>query len=99
MMQQQSAGAGRGMMMGQTQAHTGGGYMGMPNVPSQSGPTAPVSLLHQSFRNPNWPPNFITPDNVLDYFCDPGNVFYDVSSCNQHIKMQNLNRPLHECLQ
>ncbi|MFH4975724.1 hypothetical protein AB6A40_002433 [Gnathostoma spinigerum] len=57
------------------------------------------SLLHQSFKNPNWPPNFINADNVLDYFCDPGNAFYDPSSCNQHVKMQNLNRPLHECLQ
>ncbi|VDN06799.1 unnamed protein product [Thelazia callipaeda] len=77
------------------------GYMGVPNVVSQPGSTyqQTISLFHQSFKNPNWPPNFITPENVLDYFCDPGNVFYDVSSCNQHIRMQNLNRPLHECLQ
>ncbi|VIO98270.1 Uncharacterized protein BM_BM6898 [Brugia malayi] len=93
----QAGGPSRSVMMGQTQ----GSYMGVPNVVSQSGSSYQqiVSLLHQSFKNPNWPPNFITPDNVLDYFCDPGNVFYDVSSCNQHIRMQNLNRPLHECLQ
>ncbi|CAG9540179.1 unnamed protein product [Cercopithifilaria johnstoni] len=94
----QTGGPGRSVMMGQSQVGT---YMGVPNAASQS--SSPyqqtVSMLHQSFKNPNWPPNFITPDNVLDYFCDPGNVFYDVSSCNQHIRMQNLNRPLHECLQ
>ncbi|KAL3985341.1 MED6 mediator subfamily complex component family protein [Acanthocheilonema viteae] len=93
----QTGGPGRSVMMGQSQ----GAYMGVPNVASQPGSAyqQTVSMLHQSFKNPNWPPNFITPDNVLDYFCDPGNVFYDVSSCNQHIRMQNLNRPLHECLQ
>uniref|UniRef100_A0A0R3S084 Mediator of RNA polymerase II transcription subunit 6 n=1 Tax=Elaeophora elaphi TaxID=1147741 RepID=A0A0R3S084_9BILA len=93
----QTSGPARSVMMGQSQ----GTYMGVSNVTSQSGSAyqQTVSMLHQSFKNPNWPPNFITPDNVLDYFCDPGNVFYDVSSCNQHIRMQNLNRPLHECLQ
>ncbi|VDK57515.1 unnamed protein product [Anisakis simplex] len=85
---------------------SGASYMGGgPNVGSggvgaaSHQPVIPESLLHQSFKNPNWPPNFITAENVLDYFCDPSNVFYDVSSCNQHLKMQNLNRPLHECLQ
>ncbi|VDN54752.1 unnamed protein product [Dracunculus medinensis] len=72
--------------------------MGGPNV-GGAAHLQTVSLLHQSFKNPNWPPNYINADNVLDYFCDPGNVFYDVSSCNQHIRMQSLNRPLHECLQ
>ncbi|VDK70147.1 unnamed protein product [Litomosoides sigmodontis] len=93
----QTGGPGRPVMMGQSQ----GTYMGVPNVGSQpsSAYQQTISMLHQSFKNPNWPPNFITPDNVLDYFCDPGNVFYDVSSCNQHIRMQNLNRPVHECLQ
>ncbi|VDM47382.1 unnamed protein product [Toxocara canis] len=78
-----------------------GGYMGGANVGGASGCAHQqvTSLLHQSFKNPNWPPNFITAENVLDYFCDPSNVFYDVSSCNQHLKMQNLNRPIHECLQ
>ncbi|KAM3717299.1 Mediator of RNA polymerase II transcription subunit [Dirofilaria immitis] len=92
----QAGGPSRSVMIGQSQ----GTYMGVPNVTSQPGSAyqQAVSMLHQSFKNPNWPPNFITPDNVLDYFCDPGNVFYDVSSCNQHIRMQNLNRPLHECL-
>lgn len=79
-----------------------GGYMGGPNVGGGSSGTSHqqiTSLLHQSFKNPNWPPNFLNADNVLDYFCDPSNVFYDVSSCNQHLRMQNLNRPLRECLQ
>ncbi|VDO25556.1 unnamed protein product [Onchocerca flexuosa] len=99
----QASGPGRSVMIGQSQEqfYSTGTYMGVPNVASQHGSAyqQTVSMLHQSFKNPNWPPNFITPDNVLDYFCDPGNVFYDVSSCNQHIRMQNLNRPLHECLQ
>lgn len=76
--------------------------MGGPNVGGGSSGTSHqqiTSLLHQSFKNPNWPPNFLNADNVLDYFCDPSNVFYDVSSCNQHLRMQNLNRPLRECLQ
>jgi hypothetical protein len=54
--------------------------------------------LHASFKNPNWPPNAINADTVLDYFCDPGNTFYDMSSCNQQIRMQNIARPLQECL-
>ncbi|CAI5452610.1 unnamed protein product [Caenorhabditis angaria] len=54
--------------------------------------------LHLSFRNPHWPPNMITPDNVLDYFCIQANHFYDMGSCNQQIRMQNINRPVEECL-
>ncbi|MCP9264840.1 Mediator of RNA polymerase II transcription subunit 6 [Dirofilaria immitis] len=69
----QAGGPSRSVMIGQSQ----GTYMGVPNVTSQPGSAyqQAVSMLHQSFKNPNWPPNFITPDNVLDYFCDPGNVF------------------------
>ncbi|EJW71539.1 hypothetical protein WUBG_17555 [Wuchereria bancrofti] len=83
----QTGGPGRSVMMGQSQ----GSYMGVPNVASQSGSAYQqiVSLLHQSFKNPNWPPNFITPDNVLDYFCDPGNVFlryFFVQSAYQNAK-------------
>ncbi|VDD90733.1 unnamed protein product [Enterobius vermicularis] len=58
-----------------------------------------VPLLHQSYKNPNFAGNLLNSDNILDYFCDPANIFYDQSSCNQQVKMQNLNRPLNECLQ
>ncbi|CAD6196095.1 unnamed protein product [Caenorhabditis auriculariae] len=63
----------------------------------QPGSSAPNSL-HMSFRNPNFPPNFINAENVLEYFCNPANTFYDMASCNQQIKMQNINRPVEECL-
>ncbi|CAI2353252.1 unnamed protein product [Caenorhabditis sp. 36 PRJEB53466] len=55
--------------------------------------------LHVSFRNPQWPPNFINKDNVLDYFCNQANAFYEMNSCNQQIRMQNItNRTVEECL-
>lgn len=60
----------------------------------------PANLLEQSFKNPAWPPNMINAENVLDYFCDPGNIFYDKISDNEQIRMQNLTttQPLHELL-
>lgn len=55
--------------------------------------------MHVTFRNARWPPNFITKDNVLEYFSDPGNTFYEMNSCNQQIRMQNItNRSVDECL-
>ncbi|KIH56957.1 hypothetical protein ANCDUO_12857 [Ancylostoma duodenale] len=54
--------------------------------------------LHITFKNPNWPANFITPENVLEYFCNSDNAFYDKSSCNENVRMQNISRPLEECL-
>lgn len=60
----------------------------------------PAPLLEQSFKNPSWPPNHINAENVLEYFCDPGNIFYDRQSDNEQIRMQNLaaSQPLHELL-
>ncbi|KAK6051276.1 hypothetical protein COOONC_11219 [Cooperia oncophora] len=54
--------------------------------------------LHITFKNPNWPANFITPENVLEYFCNSDNAFYDKASCNENVRMQNISRPLEECL-
>ncbi|KJH53687.1 MED6 mediator sub complex component [Dictyocaulus viviparus] len=54
--------------------------------------------LHITFKNPNWPANFITPENALEYFCNSDNAFYDKSSCNENVRMQNISRPLEECL-
>uniref|UniRef100_A0A1I7UFY3 Mediator of RNA polymerase II transcription subunit 6 n=1 Tax=Caenorhabditis tropicalis TaxID=1561998 RepID=A0A1I7UFY3_9PELO len=67
--------------------------MGPPSTARQDNP------LYVSFRNPQWPPNFINRDNVLDYFCNQANTFYEMNSCNQQIKMQNItNRSVEECL-
>uniref|UniRef100_A0A0N5BRK6 Mediator of RNA polymerase II transcription subunit 6 n=1 Tax=Strongyloides papillosus TaxID=174720 RepID=A0A0N5BRK6_STREA len=55
---------------------------------------APPNLLTYSFKNPLWPPNFINADNVLNYFCDPANIFYDKSSCNAVLTMQMGNQQL-----
>lgn len=54
--------------------------------------------LHITFKNPNWPANFITTENALEYFCNSDNAFYDKSSCNENVRMQNISRPLEECL-
>ncbi|GMR56582.1 hypothetical protein PMAYCL1PPCAC_26777 [Pristionchus mayeri] len=65
----------------------------MPSVPKPN-------PLHTTFKNPNFPANFINESNVLDYFCNPDNIFYDMKSCNQIIRMQQIiDRPLEECLQ
>ena len=45
------------------------------------------NLLEQSFKNPAWPPNMITAENVLDYFCDRGNIFYDSQSDNEQVSL------------
>eukprot|EP00080_Pristionchus_pacificus_P011557 PDM71577.1 mdt-6 [Pristionchus pacificus] len=55
--------------------------------------------LHTTFKNHNFPANFLNETNVLDYFCNPDNIFYDMKSCNQVIRMQQIGRPLEECLQ
>ncbi|ULT90460.1 hypothetical protein L3Y34_008654 [Caenorhabditis briggsae] len=70
----------------------------MPRMgPPSSSKQEPTMFM--SFRNPQWPANFINRDNVLDYFCNQGNVFYEMNSCNQQIKMQNItNRSVDECL-
>lgn len=74
-----------------------GNYLGGQNMAGAGSQSVP--LLHQSYKNPNFAGNLLNSDNILDYFCDPANIFYDQSSCNQQVKMQNLNRPLNECLQ
>ncbi|ETN80858.1 MED6 mediator sub complex component [Necator americanus] len=77
-------------------------YLLIPNnVPHFFSKNASVmrpNPLHITFKNPNWPANFITPENVLEYFCNSDNAFYDKSSCNENVRMQNISRPLEECL-
>uniref|UniRef100_A0A8R1I7M5 Mediator of RNA polymerase II transcription subunit 6 n=1 Tax=Caenorhabditis japonica TaxID=281687 RepID=A0A8R1I7M5_CAEJA len=69
-------------------------------IPRMGPPTARMeNPLHVSFRNPQWPPNFINKENVLDYFCNQANAFYEMNSCNQQIRMQNItNRSVEDCL-
>ena len=40
-------------------------------------------LLHHSWRDPNFVPN-LNPNNVLDYFSDKSNPFYD-RQCNNEV--------------
>lgn len=48
----------------------------------------PSELLHLSWREPNFVPN-LNPNNVLDYFSDKSNPFYDRRCNNEHLKMQH----------
>lgn len=47
-------------------------------------------LIHKSWHNPTWPPNVLNPDNIIIYFCDQSNPFYDSQSDNQQLIMQGL---------
>ncbi|CAI4225079.1 unnamed protein product [Auanema sp. JU1783] len=68
----------------------------LPTGPQSSSTTA--GPLYMSYKSSTWPPNYICPDNALEYFCNTANCFYDASSCNQQLRMQNISRPLDECL-
>ncbi|KAI6190455.1 Mediator of RNA polymerase II transcription subunit 6 [Aphelenchoides bicaudatus] len=46
--------------------------------------------LFVTYQNPGWPPNAINSENVLHYFCDQSNPFYDRTSDNEQLKMQNM---------
>ncbi|KAF8381769.1 mdt-6 [Pristionchus pacificus] len=70
----------------------------MNRLPSMQNIPKP-NPLHTTFKNHNFPANFLNETNVLDYFCNPDNIFYDMKSCNQVIRMQQIGRPLEECLQ
>ncbi|GMS78415.1 hypothetical protein PENTCL1PPCAC_590 [Pristionchus entomophagus] len=70
----------------------------MQRVPGMASVPKP-NPLHTTFKNPNFPANFINEHNVLEYFCNQDNIFYDMKSCNQVIAMQRIDRPLEECLQ
>jgi len=48
----------------------------------------PSELLHLSWREPNLVPT-LNPSNVLDYFSDKSNPFYDRQCNNEHLKMQH----------
>ncbi|PAV57423.1 hypothetical protein WR25_07619 [Diploscapter pachys] len=60
----------------------------MANQPNAPGQPRPPNPLHITFKDTNWPT--LTIDNVLDYFCNSQNQFYDLSSNNQTCKMQNI---------
>lgn len=45
--------------------------------------------LHKNWSNcADRPPNTLTPENILSYFCHPSNPFYDKISNNQELIMQ-----------
>lgn len=44
-----------------------------------------------SYKNPIFPSNLLSEENVMAYFCDPANPFYETSCDNENIKMQNIN--------
>lgn len=50
---------------------------------------ADSSPLQISWQDSNWIPN-LNPDNVLDYFSQRSNPFYDRTCNNEVIKMQRL---------
>uniref|UniRef100_A0AC35TUT2 Mediator of RNA polymerase II transcription subunit 6 n=1 Tax=Rhabditophanes sp. KR3021 TaxID=114890 RepID=A0AC35TUT2_9BILA len=52
----------------------------------------PKNLLEQMFKDPQLPPNYLNESNVLRYFCQPSNCFYDRTSCNAMLLMQH-NHP------
>lgn len=60
------------------------GVLVNPLPPEQPNP------LHVTFQNPHWAPNSINAETVLHYFCDQNNPFYDRTSDNEQLKMQNM---------
>lgn len=52
---------------------------------------AQTNLLELSWKDPACPPNFLNASNIMDYFCQKENYFYDPISDNQQIRMQNQN--------
>lgn len=47
----------------------------------------PDNLLHISWHDSNWIP-ILNPQNVMDYFADKSNPFYDRSCNNEILRMQ-----------
>jgi len=62
-------------------------FNGVPGVP-------PINAVDQSdmlamtFSNPAFPANMINQENVLQYFCDHNNRFYERTSDNEQARMQ-----------
>ena len=57
--------------------------------------------LEKTFKNPQYPASMLTEDNVLAYFSDHSNPFYQRNCDNETLRMQNLssnNVMLHEAL-
>lgn len=44
------------------------------------------------FRNPTVPSNAITAENILAYFCDTSNPFYDRQCDNETVRMQQMQQ-------
>jgi hypothetical protein len=59
--------------------------------PFSNNPGIPDSpLLHKSWHNPGWPSNLLNVENIIHYFCDESNPFYDRQSDNQTLIMQGI---------
>ena len=48
------------------------------------------NLMTKSWKDSNWIPQ-LSPHNVLAYFCQRSNLFYDKTCNNEIAKMQRLN--------
>ena len=48
------------------------------------------NLMTKSWKDSNWIPQ-LNPHNVLAYFCQRSNLFYDKTCNNEVAKMQRLN--------
>ncbi|KAH7730902.1 DEAH protein [Aphelenchoides avenae] len=49
------------------------------------------NLLEISWKDPGVPPNCLTVENIMHYFCQKENFFYDMTCDNQTIRMQHQN--------
>lgn len=79
------------MMMGMNPMAAGGGWANRPPAgPMFSDNPPPANPLHISWQDGRWPANFINASNVLEYFSNPYNPFYDRTCNNENIKMQRL---------
>lgn len=82
-------------MMAMNTMPAGGVWSNRPGPPGPMFPDNPTSALanppnplHISWQDGRCPANFINATNVLDYFCNHYNPFYDRTCNNENIKMQ-----------
>lgn len=78
---------------------SGGGGWPPPRAPPNAPPFAfasepvvgqPNNPLHVSWHDQQWPASMINASNVLDYFANPFNPFYERTCSNETLKMQRL---------
>jgi len=64
------------------------------NVLASGGPGSEVAAsnqLHVSWNNSTVSANVLSPENILEYFCNPSNPFYERTNCNnEELRMQRL---------